>query len=70
MQIDDDLPSPEIVEEILTLAEKAKKEPSFQLPEHVLTVLANKHLMDLVAPDYDPEELLQRYGFTQYPKAA
>ena len=69
-QIDDDLPSPAIVEEILTLAEKAKNEPSFKLPEYVLTMLENKHLMDLVAPDYDPEELLQRYGLTQSPKAA
>lgn len=69
-QIDDELPSPAVVEEILTLAEKAKKEPSFQLPEYVLTVLANKNLMDLVAPNYNPEDLLQRYGLTQYPKAA
>lgn len=69
-QIDDELPSPAIVEEILTLAERAKKEPSFQLPEYVLTVLANKNLMDLVAPNYDPEDLLKRYGLSQYPKAA
>jgi hypothetical protein len=69
-QIDDELPTPAIVEEILTLAEKAKNEPNYPLPEYVLTVLTNKHLMDLVAPDYDPGDLLKRYGLTQYPKAA
>ncbi len=69
-QIADELPSPAIVDEILTLAERAKNEPSFKLSEYVLTVLANKNLMDLVAPNYDPEDLLKRYGLTQSPKAA
>ena len=69
-QIDDELPSPAIVEEILTLAERAKNEPSFKRPEYVLTVLTKKNLMDLIAPDYDPGNLLDRYGLKQYPKAA
>jgi len=69
-QIDEELPSPAIVEEILTLAERAKNEPTFQLPEYVLTVLTNKPLMDLIAPHYDSEDLLKRYGLSQHPKAA
>jgi ribosomal protein L17 len=69
-QINDELPSPAVVDEILTLAEEAKNEPSFKLPEYVLTVLKNKHLMDLVAPGYDARDLLKRYGLTQDLKAA
>lgn len=69
-QIHDEDPDPAVVEEILALAERAKNEPSFPLPEYVLTVLTNKHLMDRIAPDYDPGELLKRVGLAQYPKAA
>ncbi|MCA2969601.1 MAG: hypothetical protein INH43_13870, partial [Acidobacteriaceae bacterium] len=56
--------------EVLTLADRAKNEPSFELPEYVLTILKNKHLMDLVAPGYDARDLLQRYGLTPDLKAA
>jgi hypothetical protein len=69
-QIREDDPAPEVVEEILALADRAKIEPSFPLPEYVLTVLANKNLMARIAPDYDPGDLLKRRGVTPFPKAA
>ncbi len=66
---DDDL-DPAVVDELLALADRAKIEPSFQIPEYVLTMLANKDLMDRVAPNYDPGDLLNRQGLSKYPKAA
>ncbi len=42
-QIDEELPSPALVEKILTLAERAKNEPSPKLPEYFLTVLTKKN---------------------------
>lgn len=64
------MPSPAVLDQILTLADRAKNEASFELPEYVLTILKNKHLMDLVAPGYDARDLLQRYGLTPDLKAA
>jgi ribosomal protein L17 len=69
-QLREDDPAPEVVEELLALAERAKIEPSFPVPEYVLTMLTNKHLMDRIAPNYDPGDLLERHGLTQFPKAA
>jgi hypothetical protein len=69
-QIREDDPAPEVVEEVLAQADRAKIEPSFPLPEYVLTVLANKNLMARIAPDYDPGDLLKRRGVTPFPKAA
>ena len=37
------MPSPAVVDQILTLADRAKNEASFELPEYVLTVMNNKH---------------------------
>ncbi len=69
-QIHDEDPDPVVVEEMLALAERAKIEPTFVLPEYVLTMLTNKHLMQRIAPDYNPGDLLDRFGLKPFPKAA
>jgi len=46
------LPPPEVVAEILAHADRAKNEPSYKLPLWVAEVLDNKELMAEIAPDY------------------
>jgi len=64
------VPSPEVVEEVLGLADQAKNEPEFELPPYVLNMLENEEVMAIVAPGYECEELLVRYGRKKAPIAA
>ena len=68
--IDPILPSPEVVEEMLGMADQAKNEPEFELPAYVLNLLENEQLMAIVAPHYDCGEILVRFGRRKVPKAA
>jgi|GEM_PF-572796 len=63
-------PTPEVVAELLALADQAKKEPSFVPPAYVLTFLEDKDVMRRVAPHYDVEDLLVRFGRVKPPIAA
>jgi len=51
-QLNQVLPPPEVVAEILAHADRAKNEPSYKLPLWVAEVLENKELMAEIAPDY------------------
>ncbi len=64
------VPSPEVVEEMLGMADQAKNEPEFELPAYVLNLLENVQLMAIVAPGYEGEELLARFGRRKVPIAA
>jgi len=64
------VPCPEVVEEMLGLADQAKNEPEFQLPTYVLNMLENEEVMAIVAPDYECDELLVRFGRKKLPIAA
>jgi len=64
------VPSPEAVEELLGMADQAKNEPEFKLPAYVLNLLENEQVMAIVAPDYECDELLARYGRKKIPTAA
>ncbi|MCX6603755.1 MAG: hypothetical protein NTV52_09185, partial [Acidobacteria bacterium] len=64
------IPSPEAVAEMLDMADQAKNEPEFALPAYVLNFLENEYVMAIVAPNYECEELLARFGRTRVPKAA
>jgi hypothetical protein len=68
--LEDPGPTPEVVAELLALANQAKKEPSFVPPAYVLTFLEDKEVMRRVAPDYDVEDLLVRFGRVKPPIAA
>ncbi len=63
-------PAPQVVAELLALADQAKKEPSFVPPTYVLNFLEDKDVMRRVAPDYDAEDLLIRFGRIKPPIAA
>ena len=56
------IPIPEVVDEMLALADQAKNEPEFKLPPYVVKFLANEPLMKIVAPGYDIADLLVRFG--------
>jgi len=64
------VPDPEVVEEILGLADQAKNEPEFKLPAYVLNLLENEEVMAIVAPEYEFDELLARYDRKKVPIAA
>ena len=64
------VPCPEVVEEVLGLADQAKNEPEFELPAYVLNMLENEQVMAIVAPGYECEELLVRFGRKKAPIAA
>ena len=68
--LEDPGPPPAVVAELLALADQAKKEPSFVPPAYVLTFLEDKDVMRRVAPDYDVEDLLVRFGRVKPPIAA
>jgi hypothetical protein len=50
-----------VMEEMLKLADQAKKEPNFPLPRFVIEVLHEEELMNKFAPHYDYADLLERY---------
>ena len=52
------------------MADQAKNEPEFELPAYVLNLLENEEVMEIVAPNYECEELLARFGRRKVPKAA
>ena len=65
-----DVPNPEVVEEMLGMADRAKNEPEFELPAYVLNLLEDKAVMAVIAPNYESEELLVRFGRRKPPIAA
>ncbi|MFO0365473.1 MAG: hypothetical protein ACK55F_12430 [Acidobacteriota bacterium] len=69
-QIRDDDPDPAVAVEVLALADRAKKEPNFDLPGYVLNLLQDNDLMERLAPGHDVGDLLERFGRTPVPKAA
>ena len=60
--LEDPGPPPEVVAELLAMADQAKKEPSFVPPAYVLNFLEDKDFMQRLAPNYDVEDLLVRFG--------
>ena len=56
------IPIPEMVDEMLALADRAKNEPAFVPPPYVVKFLSNEPLMKIVAPGYDVADLLVRFG--------
>ncbi len=68
--LEDPGPTPEVVAELLALADKAKKEPSFVPPPYVLNFLEDKDFMHRLAPNYDVADLLVRFGRVKLPDAA
>jgi hypothetical protein len=50
-----------VVEEMLKLADQAKKEPNFPLPRFVVHLLYDERLLEKCAPHYDVTELRKRY---------
>jgi len=69
-QVRDDDTDPTVAVEVIALAERAKKEPSFRIPEYALNFLENQEVMERFAPGYDLGDLLERFGRTPVPKAA
>jgi len=63
-------PPPEVVAEILAHADRAKSEPSYQLPRWVAEVLLDEQLMAEIAPGYDVEKLLEVLTAAPVPLAA
>ena len=69
-QIHDDDPDPSVAVEVIALADRAKKEPNFNLPQYAINFLKNKGYMERLAPGYDVGDLLERFGQIPVPKAA
>ncbi len=68
--LEDPGPTPEVVAELLEIADQAKKEPNFVPPAYVLNFLEDKDFMQRLAPDYDSGDLLIRFGRIKPPIAA
>ena len=68
--LEDPGPTPEVVAELLALADQAKKEPNFVPPAYVLNFLEDKDFMERLAPNYDVEDLLVRFCRVKPPIAA
>ena len=68
-EIEDPGPEPAVMVQILEMADQAKKEPSFDLPLYVLNMLNNKERMSKMALNYDPGDLLVRFGLRHPPIA-
>ncbi len=64
------LPPPEVVAEVIAHAERAKNEPSHELPHWVAEMILNEGLMAEIAPGYDVNELLEKLTAASIPKAA
>jgi hypothetical protein len=69
-QIHDDDPDPSVAVEVIALADRAKKEPSFNLPQYAINFLKNKGYMERLAPGYDVGDVLERFAQIPVPKAA
>ncbi|MCX6586532.1 MAG: hypothetical protein NTX13_08130 [Acidobacteria bacterium] len=54
-------PPPYVIEELLKIADQAKKEPTAVLPCFVIELIHEKELMRKYAPDYDYADLRERY---------
>ena len=67
---EDPLPVPEVVAEILGHADRAKNEPSYEMPPWVVEVILNEELMAEIAPGYNVEELLEKLTAASVPLAA
>lgn len=59
-----------VVEEMLKLAEQAKKEPNFPLPDCVVYLLYDEPLLKKYAPHFDVRELRKRYPHPKAKRAA
>ena len=68
--LEDPGPAPEVVADLLAMADRAKKEPNFVPPAYVLNFLEDKDFMQRLAPNYDVEDLLVRFGRVEPPIAA
>ena len=68
--LEDPGPPPEVVAELLEMADQAKKEPNFVPPAYLLNFMENKDLMQRFAPNYDIGDLLVRFGRVRPPIAA
>ena len=64
------LPPPEVVAEVMAHADRAKNEPSHELPYWVAEMLLDKQLMAEIAPGYDADELLEKLTAPGIPLAA
>ncbi len=64
------LPPPEVVAEATAHADRAKNEPSYQLPRWVAEMLLDEALMAEIAPGYDVVELLEKLTAAPVPLAA
>ncbi len=64
------LPPPEVVAEVIAHAERAKNEPSHELPHWVAEIILNEGLMAELAPGYDVDELLEKLTAAPIPLAA
>ncbi len=58
-----------VIEELLKIANHAKKEPTGYLPPFVIEVIHDKERMSKFAPDYDYADLRERYPLPK-PKLA
>ena len=64
------LPPPEVVAEAIAHADRAKNEPSYELPYWVAEMILNAALMAEIAPGYDVEQLLEKLTDPGLPRAA
>ena len=69
-QLNEELPPPEVVAEVLAHADRAKNEPSYKLPLWVAEILAKKELMAEIAPDYIFQKTSESADPMPVPKAA
>ena len=69
-QLDEELPPPEVIAEVLAHADRAKNEPSYKLPLWVAEMLANKELMAEIAPHYKFEKWSESPVPVPVPEAA
>jgi hypothetical protein len=64
------LPPPEVVAEAIAHADRAKNEPSYELPRWVAEMILNEELMAEIAPGYNVDELLEKLTAAPIPRAA
>jgi len=59
-----------VIEELLKIADQAKKEPTGYLPPFVIEVIHDKERMSKYAPEYDYADLRERYPLPKPKRAA
>ena len=68
-EIEDPGPDPAALAEILEMADRAKKEPTFALPPYVVNLLMDNEFMAKMAPNYDLGVLRDRFGLAELMEA-